>query len=74
MDPDQFYCYPTAGDDGMIYCAIQYEKTDIVVLIRKKDKSFAHRTSDRKAERLRLVRERWEKSISNARRWTDVSN
>ena len=24
MDPDQFYCYPTAGEDGLIYCAIQF--------------------------------------------------
>jgi outer membrane protein assembly factor BamB len=31
IDPDQFYCYPTAGDDGLIYCAIQFEKADIVV-------------------------------------------
>ncbi len=31
MDPDQFYCYPTAGEDGLIYCAIQFEKVDIVV-------------------------------------------
>ena len=31
MDPDQFYCYPTAGGDGLIYCAIQFEKMDIVV-------------------------------------------
>jgi hypothetical protein len=31
MDTDQFYCYPTAGDDGLIYCAIQFEKMNIVV-------------------------------------------
>jgi hypothetical protein len=31
MDLDQFYCYPTAGEDGLIYCAIQFEKMDIVV-------------------------------------------
>ena len=31
VDPDQFYCYPTAGEDGLIYCAIQFEKIDIVV-------------------------------------------
>jgi hypothetical protein len=31
MDPDQFYCYPTAGQDGLIYCSIQFEKMDIVV-------------------------------------------
>ena len=31
MDEKQFYCYPTAGSDGLIYCAIRFEKTDIVV-------------------------------------------
>jgi hypothetical protein len=31
MDPEQFYCYPTAGEDGLIYCAIQFEKMDIVI-------------------------------------------
>jgi hypothetical protein len=31
MDETQFYCYPTAGGDGRIYCAIRFEKTDIVV-------------------------------------------
>lgn len=31
MDERQFYCYPTAGGDGLIYCAIRFEKTDIVV-------------------------------------------
>ncbi|MGZ3535942.1 MAG: hypothetical protein ACXU9K_12055, partial [Thermodesulfobacteriota bacterium] len=31
MDPDQFYCYPTAGEDGLIYCSIQFEKMDIVI-------------------------------------------
>src|SRR4030042_2036425 len=31
MDPDQFYCYPTAGNDGLIYCAIQFQKIDVVV-------------------------------------------
>ena len=31
MDESQFYCYPTAGSDGLIYCAIRFEKTDIVV-------------------------------------------
>lgn len=31
MDPEQFYCYPTAGEDGLIYCAIQFAKTDIIV-------------------------------------------
>jgi hypothetical protein len=31
IDPDQFYCYPTAGDDGLIYCALQFEKIDIII-------------------------------------------
>lgn len=31
MDEKQFYCYPVAGIDGMIYCAIRFEKTDIIV-------------------------------------------
>jgi hypothetical protein len=57
MDPDQFYCYPTAGDDGMIYCAIQYEKTDIVVFDPvKKTKASLIAPSDRKAEWLRLIK------------------
>ena len=57
MDPDQFYCYPTAGDDGMIYCAIQFEKIDIVVFDpEKKTKASLIAPSDRKAERLRLVK------------------
>jgi len=30
MDPEQFYCYPLAGEDGLIYCAIQFQKIDIV--------------------------------------------
>jgi hypothetical protein len=30
MDPEQFYCYPTAGDDGMIYSAILFAKRDLV--------------------------------------------
>lgn len=36
MDDQQFYCYPTAGSDGLIYCAIRFEKTDIVVFDPKK--------------------------------------
>ncbi len=31
MDEKEFYCYPTAGGDGLIYCAIRFEKTNIVV-------------------------------------------
>ncbi|MCX8117584.1 MAG: hypothetical protein N3G78_06630 [Desulfobacterota bacterium] len=31
MDEKEFYCYPTAGEDGLIYCAIRFSRTDIVV-------------------------------------------
>jgi len=67
MDPDQFYCYPTAGDDGMIYCAIQFEKMDIVVFDPKKRQSF--RSLHRVTARLSVCdssRVKMEKSISNA--------
>jgi streptogramin lyase len=42
MDPEQFYCYPTAGHDGLIYCAILFAKTDIVVFdpVKKVKKSL----------------------------------
>jgi hypothetical protein len=40
MDPDQFYCYPTAGEDGLIYNAIQFEKMDIVVFDPKERKKI----------------------------------
>lgn len=57
MDPDQFYCYPTAGDDGLIYCAIQFEKSDIVVFDPKKEtKTALLPPEERKAGRVLLVR------------------
>jgi outer membrane protein assembly factor BamB len=31
MDEKQFYCYPIAGLDGLIYCAIRFEKTNIII-------------------------------------------
>jgi hypothetical protein len=42
VDPDQFYCYPKAGADGLIYCVIQFEKMDIVVFdpVKKVKKSL----------------------------------
>ena len=59
MDPDQFYCYPTAGEDGLIYCAIQFEKTDIVVFDPKeRRKTSLIRSEDRKAGRISLIRGR----------------
>lgn len=57
MDPDQFYCYPTAGDDGMIYCAIQFAKRDIVLFDPKtKAKTSLLPLEDRKPGRVSLVR------------------
>jgi outer membrane protein assembly factor BamB len=57
VDPDQFYAYPTAGEDGLIYCAIQFEKADIVVF----DPVHESKTSliplaERKPGRVRLVK------------------
>src|SRR5512139_954739 len=46
MDPDQFYCYPTAGEDGLIYCAIQFEKMNIVVFDPKGKKKTSLMTSE----------------------------
>ena len=57
MDPDQFYCYPTAGDDGLIYCAIQFEKKDIVVFNPEiQTKTSLIPLVDRKPGRVSLVR------------------
>jgi hypothetical protein len=57
MDPDQFYCYPTAGEDGLIYCAIQFEKMDIVVFdSEKKTKTSLISPEDRKPGRVTLVK------------------
>jgi hypothetical protein len=59
MDPDQFYCYPTAGDDGLIYCAIQFEKTDIIVFDpKKKKKTSLIPIEERKAGRISLIKGR----------------
>ncbi len=57
MDPDQFYCYPTAGEDGLIYCAIQFEKTDIVVFDPKKKTKISLIPGDeRESGRVNLVK------------------
>ena len=57
VDPEQFYCYPTAGEDGMIYCAIQFEKMDIVVFDPKqKTKVSLIPSEGRKPGRVSLVK------------------
>jgi hypothetical protein len=57
MDPDQFYCYPTAGSDGLIYNAIQFEKIDIVVFDPKeKKKTSLIPPGERTAGRVSLVK------------------
>jgi hypothetical protein len=57
MDPDQFYCYPTAGEDGLIYCAIQFEKMDIVVFDpEKKTRTSLILRESRKPGRVTLVK------------------
>ncbi len=57
MDPDQFYCYPTAGNDGLIYCAIQFEKMDIVVFNpEKKTRTSLIPQESRKPGRMSLVK------------------
>jgi outer membrane protein assembly factor BamB len=62
MDPDQFYCYPTAGEDGLIYCAIQFEKVDIVVFDpEKKTRTSLLPAEERKPGRVNLIRGRDEK-------------
>ncbi|NWF92526.1 MAG: hypothetical protein HXY46_06385 [Syntrophaceae bacterium] len=56
-DPDQFYCYPTAGDDGMVYCAIQFAKRDIVLFDpEKKTRTSLLSPEDRKSGRVSLVK------------------
>ena len=57
MDPNQFYCYPTAGEDGFIYCAIQFEKMDIVVFDpEKKAKTPLIPLEQRKPGRVSFVK------------------
>jgi len=57
MDPDQFYCYPTAGEDGLIYCAIQFEKMNIVVFdSEKKTRTSLIPPESRKPGRVTLVK------------------
>jgi hypothetical protein len=57
IDSDQFYCYPTAGEDGLIYCAIQFEKMDIVVFDpQKKVKKSLIAPDSRRPGRVNLFR------------------
>ena len=59
MDPDQFYCYPTAGEDGLVYCAIQFEKMDIVVFDpEKKTKTSLIPWESREPGRINLIKGR----------------
>jgi hypothetical protein len=73
MDLDQFYCYPTAGEDGLIYCAIQFEKIDIVVFDpKKKNKTSLVPSEGRKPGRVSLVKGNDGKiygSISTSDQW-----
>jgi hypothetical protein len=57
MDPDQFYCYPTAGKDGLIYCSIQFEKVDVVVFDpERRTRRSLISAADRGPGRLRLFK------------------
>jgi hypothetical protein len=59
MDPDQFYCYPTAGEEGLIYCAIQFGKIDIVVFDpEKKTKKSLVSWESRKPGQVNLIKGR----------------
>ncbi|MEW6377341.1 MAG: hypothetical protein AB1502_16315 [Thermodesulfobacteriota bacterium] len=73
MDPDQFYCYPTAGEDGLIYCVIQFAKKDIVVFDPEKQmKTSLIPPEERKPGRIHLVKGNDGKiyaRFSNLERW-----
>jgi hypothetical protein len=57
MDPDQFYAYPVAGEDGLIYCAIQFAKVDIVAFDpATKRKSSLIPSEHRKPGRVNLIK------------------
>jgi len=77
MDPDQFYCYPTAGDNGMIYCAIQFEKTDIVIFDpEKKTKASLIARSDARRSVCARQGERWKNLFQTPTldRWFRIEN
>src|SRR4030043_368880 len=73
MDSDQFYCYPTAGEDGLIYCAIQFEKMDIVVFNPEiKTKTSLIPSESRKPGQVSLVKGKDEKiytKFSTSEQW-----
>ncbi len=57
MDPEQFYCYPTAGEDGLIYCAIQFQKMNIVAFDPEKRTATSLLPIDeRKPGRIRMIK------------------
>jgi hypothetical protein len=59
MDPDQYYCYPTAGEDGLIYCSIPFAKMNIVVFDpEKQTKTSLIPSEDRKPGRVSLFKGR----------------
>src|SRR4030043_1358431 len=73
MDSSQFYCYPIAGDDGLIYCAIQFEKMDVVVFNPEiQTKTSLIPSEDRNPGRVGLVKGKDGKvyaNISTSERW-----
>ncbi len=73
MDPKQFYCYPTAGEDGLIYCAIQFEKINVVVFDpEKKTKTSLLPVEERKPGRVSLFKGKDGKiyaTLSNSSKW-----
>ncbi len=59
MNSEQFYCYPTAGEDGLIYCAIQFEKADVVIFDPKTRAKISLIPSEsRKPGRVHLIKGR----------------
>ena len=76
MDPDQFYCYPTAGEDGLVYAAIQFEKMDIVVFDpEKKSKTSLIPWESRKPGRINLIKGRDGKiyfKLSTSDQWFQI--
>jgi len=73
MDPKQFYCYPTAGEDGLIYCAIQFEKINVVVFDpEKKTKTSLIPVEEREPGRVSLFKGKDGKiyaTLSNSSKW-----
>jgi len=76
MDPDQFYCYPTAGEDGLVYCAIQFARIDIVVFDpEKKTKTSLIPPESRRPGRVNLIKGRDRKiyvKLSTSDTWFQI--